>query len=99
MDALNIAAAQINPLVGDIDGNVAKILEAWNAAAAEGADLVVFSELVVEGYTPEDMLLKPAFQDEVRDAIQKLAAAAAGLILVSSLSVALILWRERERTA
>ncbi len=76
-DSLVIAIAQINPTVGDIDGNVARILDARARAAAQGADLVVYSELVVIGYPPEDLVLKPALQARARAAIDRLAAATA----------------------
>ncbi len=72
-DKLTIAMAQINPTVGDIDGNVARILSARDRSA--GADLVVYSELVLSGYPPEDLVLKPFFQDEIEEAANRLAAA------------------------
>ena len=75
--ALTIALAQIDPHVGDTDGNAARILAAHAEAKAKGADLVVFSELVVEGYTPEDMILKPTFQTMVSKTIERIAAATA----------------------
>lgn len=53
--------AQINPRVGDLDGNRDTVLRYTNMAAAEGADVVLFPELVLTGYPPEDLLLKPAF--------------------------------------
>ncbi len=57
-----------------LDGNLA-LIRRWRAeAAAAGADLVVFSELVVVGYPPEDLVLKPALQDAVRRAVEALAA-------------------------
>ena len=58
-DRLTIAMAQINPTVGDIDGNVERILAAREKAPR--ADLVVYSELVICGYPPEDLVLKPFF--------------------------------------
>jgi NAD+ synthase len=70
---LTIAIAQINPTVGDIPGNVARIRSARAQAAAAGADLVVLSELVVVGYPPEDLVLKHAFQEEARRAVEELA--------------------------
>ena len=70
---LTIAIAQTNPTVGDIPGNVARIRAARADAAAAGADLVVYSELVVVGYPPEDLVLKHAFQDEARRALEELA--------------------------
>ncbi len=68
-----VAMAQINPTVGDIEGNVARVLEAWEAAAAQGADLVVFTELTITGYPPEDLLLKPEFVQANVEALQRLA--------------------------
>ncbi len=72
-ETLAIALAQINPTVGDIDGNVARIAAARQEAAGLGADLVVFSELVVSGYPPEDLVLKPFFQDRVQAGVEALA--------------------------
>ena len=69
--------AQINPTVGDIDGNVGRILAGREEAARLGADLAVFPELVVSGYPPEDLVLKPIFQDRVSAAIDELAKATA----------------------
>ncbi len=71
---LSIAFAQLNPIVGDLDGNFAKLVAARDEAARQGADLVVFPELFVTGYPPEDLVLKPAFQDAVRDRLTALAA-------------------------
>jgi NAD+ synthase len=71
---LTIAIAQINPTVGDIAGNLERIRSFRARAAAAGADLVVFSELVVVGYPPEDLVLKPALQDAARGAVEALAA-------------------------
>ena len=62
MSEVAIALAQINPIVGDLDNNAARILEARQTAAAQGAELVVFSEMVVTGYPMEDLVLKPALQ-------------------------------------
>ncbi len=73
-DKLSIALAQLNPVVGDIDGNAAKARAARAAAAVQGADLVVFSELFLMGYPPEDLVLKPAFQDDAKAALERLAS-------------------------
>jgi NAD+ synthase len=73
-DSLTIALAQLNPTVGDIDGNVARIRAARAAAAAGGADLVVGTELCVSGYPPEDLVLKNAFLAAVREGVEALAA-------------------------
>ena len=58
---LRIAVAQLNPTVGDVLGNLAKAREARAEAARHGADLVLFTELFLAGYPPEDLVLKPAF--------------------------------------
>ncbi|MBI3706617.1 MAG: NAD+ synthase [Proteobacteria bacterium] len=71
-DSLTLALAQINPTVCDLAGNLARIRAA--RAKAGGADLVVCPELVVSGYPPEDLVLKPAFQQAVETAVGELAA-------------------------
>ncbi|SIR01709.1 NH(3)-dependent NAD(+) synthetase [Rhizobium sp. RU35A] len=58
---LRIALAQLNPTVGDVAGNLALAREARRDAAGQGADLVVFTELFLSGYPPEDLVLKPSF--------------------------------------
>ncbi len=70
---LVIALAQIGCTVGDIAGNAARVRAARAQAAAFGADLVLFSELFLAGYTPEDLVLKPAFQEACRAALEDLA--------------------------
>ena len=72
-ERLAIALAQIAPVVGDIDGNVARILAAREKTA--GADLVIFCELVVSGYPPEDLVQKPAYQRACMEAVERLANA------------------------
>jgi NAD+ synthase len=74
---LVLALAQLNPTMGDVDGNTEKLLEARREAAAAGAPLMVASELIVSGYPPEDLVLKPAFQRRCREGVEKLAAATA----------------------
>lgn len=70
---LKIALAQLNAVVGDIAGNVEKIRAARFEAAQMGADLVVFPELFVTGYPPEDLVLRPAFQQAALHAVEDLA--------------------------
>jgi NAD+ synthase len=77
-DRLAIACAQLNSTVGDIAGNAEKVRRARAEAAAQGADLVVFPELFIAGYPPEDLVLKPAFQAACRAAIETLARETAG---------------------
>ncbi|GLQ07026.1 NAD+ synthase [Sneathiella chinensis] len=72
-DTLKIAMAQANPKLGDIDGNVALAREFRQEAEAEGADLVVFPELFVCGYPPEDLVLKPSFIRKCKAAVDELA--------------------------
>jgi NAD+ synthase len=71
--SLKIALAQLNPIVGDIAGNLAKARKTRADAAAQGAEIVLFSELFICGYPPEDLVLKPALQDEARAAVAALA--------------------------
>jgi NAD+ synthase len=70
---LKFALAQINPTVGDIAGNAAKIAAYRRDGASLGADLVIFPELSLVGYPPEDLVLKPAFQDAAAKAAGELA--------------------------
>ena len=70
---LEIIIAQLDFLVGDIDGNSAKVLEAARRAHDEmGADLIVFPELTLTGYPPEDLLLRPSIQVRVEKALDRL---------------------------
>lgn len=70
---LTIALAQLNPTVGDVAGNARKALEARAEAAKAGADLIAFTELFLSGYSPEDLVLKPAYQDACRAVCEDLA--------------------------
>jgi len=63
----------VNPTVGDLDGNLGKILSFAKRAAELKADLVVFPELVICGYPPEDLLLKPQFISDNLSAVEKIA--------------------------
>src|ERR687896_270780 len=73
-DLLRVALAQINPTVGDIRGNARRIADNIGAARDQGAALVVFPELTVSGYPPEDLLLKTSFLDQVGETLEELAA-------------------------
>ncbi|MGA0356544.1 MAG: NAD+ synthase [Ilumatobacteraceae bacterium] len=70
---LRIALAQMNPVVGDLGGNVDRALRVYRDAVELGADLVVFGELAICGYPPEDLLLKPRFVADIERALQRLA--------------------------
>jgi NAD+ synthase len=72
-DTLSIATAQLNPTVGDIGGNLAMARDAVARARGMGADLVVFTELFITGYPPEDLVLKPALQRAAMAAVERLA--------------------------
>src|ERR1700674_4728230 len=72
-DRLAIALAQLNATVGDIAGNAEKVRRARATAAGEGADLVIFPELFIAGYPPEELVRKPAFQAACRTAVEALA--------------------------
>jgi NAD+ synthase (glutamine-hydrolysing) len=71
---IRIGLCQLNTLVGDLDGNVARILAAYDEAETAGCDLAVFPELAITGYPPEDLVLKPRFVAANRDALDKVAA-------------------------
>jgi len=68
-DRYRIALAQLNPVMGDIAGN----LKRARAARARDADVILFSELFIVGYSPEDLVLKPALQQDARAAVEELA--------------------------
>ena len=71
---MRIALAQLNPIIGDIDGNTQAIAEAYGRAAAAGSDVVVFGELSITGYPPEDLVLKDGFVTANRMALDRFAA-------------------------
>jgi NAD+ synthase (glutamine-hydrolysing) len=71
---LRVGLAQSNPVVGDLAGNRDSILATYRAAADEGCDVVVFGELSVTGYPPEDLVLKPGFVRDNRAVLDQIAA-------------------------
>src|SRR3569832_259078 len=73
LNAFAVTLAQLNPVMGDIEGNAAKARSARARAIADGADLVLFPELFIAGYPPEDLVQKPSFQAACRAAIEALA--------------------------
>ena len=76
---MRIALAQINTVVGDIDGNRARVLTRIEEAREAGADLVLFPELALTGYPPEDLLLRPAFLRAAERALAEVAARTHGV--------------------
>src|SRR5262245_36260226 len=82
MRLLRIGLAQINPTVGDLDGNIAKIRASIGSARALGVDLLAFPEMCVPGYPPEDLLLRPAFIQGCIDRTRDLAGESRGMTVV-----------------
>jgi NAD+ synthase (glutamine-hydrolysing) len=79
---VRVAAAQLNLVVGDLEGNAARVLAAYEQADAAGCDLVAFPELTLTGYPPEDLLLRPAFVAQAREWLDKVAARTGALAAV-----------------
>src|SRR5580698_1950866 len=80
---LKISLAQINPTVGDLAGNTRKILQYTDLAQKAGADLVVFPELAVCGYPPEDLLLKRHFVADNIKALDAIAKKVRGISVIT----------------
>ena len=78
---LRVALAQINPTVGDLAGNACLIADSVKSAQAQGANLIVFPEMIVTGYPVEDLALRPSFQAASIRAVQEIAASIAGDIV------------------
>src|SRR3954454_19103557 len=76
---MRLALAQMNSVVGDVDGNRDRVAARLDEARAAGADLVLFPELVVTGYPPEDLLLRPAFIRAARSSVEAIGAPARGI--------------------
>src|SRR6188472_2992467 len=72
---MRLALAQLNAVVGDLEGNRARILAALEDARRQQAELVLFPELATTGYPPEDLLLRPAFVRAAAESLQEIAAA------------------------
>src|SRR5574339_503688 len=79
---MKIAIAQMNATVGDMPGNVGRILEFAERARRAGADLMVTPELALCGYPPEDLLLRPDFMEACAGALDDLARRVRGIALV-----------------
>jgi len=77
---VRVALAQMNAVVGDLDGNRSRILDRVQEARSLGSDLIVFPELAVTGYPPEDLLLRPGFVRAARSSVEEIAAAADGIV-------------------
>jgi NAD+ synthase (glutamine-hydrolysing) len=82
MGTIRVALAQVNPTVGDLEGNTGLVLDYISRARNVGADVVALPELVITGYPPEDLLLKPHFVRENRKILDRIAKASDGLVVV-----------------
>ncbi len=83
MPVIRVAQAQINPTVGDFSGNVAKMIDCLERARAQQAAIVTFPELALCGYPPEDLLLRPGFLRDTRQALQRLTPHTRDLVAVT----------------
>jgi len=79
---LRVALAQVNPIVGDLDGNARLITDRIKEAREKGADVVCFPELALTGYPPEDLVLKPSFVRDNLKQLESVVAATAGISAV-----------------
>jgi NAD+ synthase (glutamine-hydrolysing) len=80
VDPIRLALAQVNPRVGDLEGNAAKLIEYVERARDAGVELVLFPELAITGYPPEDLLLKEHFLRASEEALTLVSAAAEGIV-------------------
>lgn len=82
MRQLRIGLAQMNATVGDLDGNLARILKVLDRARALGVDVIAFPEMAITGYMPEDLLLKPSFIERAIECTRELVPRTVGLTLI-----------------
>lgn len=82
MRRLRVAGCQFNPTVGDLNGNVARMVDMVEEAEEAGADIAVFPELSITGYPPEDLVLKPGFVEDNLEALATIAARARDCAIV-----------------
>src|SRR5512140_3449184 len=83
MRTIRISLAQMNPTVGDLKGNRDKIIDSIGRARKLGADVVVFTELAVTGYPPEDLLLKPQFVKDNLRTLREITRATRGITAIA----------------
>jgi NAD+ synthase (glutamine-hydrolysing) len=79
---VRLALAQINPVVGDLEGNRRLILDRLDEARSHSSDLVVFPELAVTGYPPEDLLLRPGFVRAAEESVERIAGESRGVTVL-----------------
>src|SRR5690348_17108884 len=77
---MRLALAQVDPVVGDLEGNRELIIARIEEARTAGADIVLLPELVVTGYPPEDLLLRPGFVRAARSSVERIAAATGDIV-------------------
>ncbi len=82
MALVRVALCQVNAVVGDLDGNVQRVLSSLRDAEVAGCDLAVYPELVLTGYPPEDLLLKPGFVEDCRSALDRVVEEASACAAV-----------------
>ena len=82
MSTIRLAMAQINPTVGDLQGNTSKIIEYIDRSREQEADIVAFPELAVTGYPPEDLVLKPQFVRDNMECVDRISAASDGIAAI-----------------
>lgn len=75
MAPIRLAMAQLNMVLGDLEGNADRMIDAIERAEDDGCDIIAFPELAISGYPPEDLLLKPGFVDDNREALDRVVAA------------------------
>ena len=73
-DTFRLTMAQLNPVMGDLDGNAGRALAAWKEARAVGADMIALPEMFLTGYQPQDLVRKPAFVAHARTVLDRLVA-------------------------
>ena len=79
---MRILVSQLNPIIGDLEGNTKKILYALEQARLCNAELVLFSELILSGYPPEDLLLQKTFIEAHSYYLEQIIEASSGLIVI-----------------
>jgi NAD+ synthase (glutamine-hydrolysing) len=82
---MKVLAAQLNPILGDLEGNTQKILQALDRAKKRGVDVVLFPELTITGYCPEDLLLSPSFIEAAAQMLNFIQSATEGLFVAVGL--------------
>ena len=87
MRLLRIALAQLNPTVGDLDGNFEKAAGAIARARDLGADVLALPEMMITGYPPEDLLLKPSFIERALERTRDLVPLSAGLTVIDAVAL------------